>query len=85
MLNRFENHNFMYQHQPNHECSTGFKITISYITCSQIMHAEQVLKSRFNIGITRSQNMNDEQVLISQFSIDITCSQTMHAEQDLQS
>ena len=37
-------------------------IIISYITCNQIMHAEQVLKSQFNIDITCSQIMHAEQI-----------------------
>ena len=43
------------------------------------MHAEQVLKSKFNIDITCSQLMHAEQVLKSQFQKDITSSQIMHA------
>ena len=54
------------------------------ITCSQIMHAEQVLKSQFHITpAAKSCMLNRFQK--SQFNIDITCSQIMHAEQDLKS
>ena len=49
------------------------------------MHAEQVLKSHFHMGITCSQIMHAEQALKSQFSTDLTCSQIMHAEQVLKS
>ena len=53
------------------------------LTCSQIMHAEQVLESQFYMGITGSRNMHDEQALKSQFNTDLSCSQNMHAEQAL--
>ena len=38
------------------------------------MHAEQVLKSQFNMGITYSQIMHAKQALKSQFNTDIICS-----------
>ena len=39
------------------------------------MHAEQVLESQFNMGITCNQVMHAEQALKSQFNMDLNCSQ----------